>query len=300
MRSTGRRPYSGSVVRFDTGLARVLNLRTIWIVLFAILSSGTFWLVGIYGDGLRDPRYLDGWILGAGMAVQLYFHIAIKTAKLTPKVMARWRGIHIFVGYLLIAAFLSHSNFSLPDTGFEWALWLGFMLVTLSGLFGAYLSWSLREKGTIDDRMRYADIPARRADLARDVHALVVAPSSTDGSALPAPPYDAWIMELYAAHLRNFFEGGQNISTHLTGSKRELQLLTDEIDKLSRYVDFEHQERLAAIRSLVLEKDRLDFARVHLALSRSWLFVHVPVTYSLVVLTALHVLVVYSFSSGSW
>ena len=76
--------------------------------------------------------------------------------------------------------------------------------------------------------------------------------------------------------------------------------MTDEIDSLSRFVDVQGQEKLAAIRDLVIEKNRLDFARVYLGLSKAWLFVHVPVTYSLIVLTVLHILVVYAFSSGPW
>ena len=107
------------------------------------------------------------------MGVQLYFHIAIKAASLSPKSAMRWRKIHIFLGYLLIAAFISHSDFSLPDTGFEWALWAGFVLVTLSGIFGAYLAWSLKAKGRIDEGVSYDRIPALRAELARDVHATV-------------------------------------------------------------------------------------------------------------------------------
>ena len=49
-----------------------------------------------------------------------------------------------------------------------------------------------------------------------------------------------------------------------------------------------------------LEKDRLDFSAVHLGLTKGWLFVHVPVTYALIVLIVLHVFVVYAFSSGDW
>jgi hypothetical protein len=76
--------------------------------------------------------------------------------------------------------------------------------------------------------------------------------------------------------------------------------LTDEIDNLSSYVDQQSREKLVAIKTLVVEKDRLDFARVYLGLTKGWLFVHVPVTYALTVLTVLHVIVVYAFSSGAW
>ena len=117
---------------------------------------------------------------------------------------------------------------------------------------------------------------------------------------MPATPHDAWIADLYSIHLHAFFQGPRNFATHLIGSQRPLKRLTDEIDNLSPYVDAHSQAKLAAIKDLVGEKDRLDFARVYLGLSRAWLFVHVPVTYVLIVLTVLHVLVVYAFSSAAW
>ena len=299
MRSAGERTSDASIAGRGSGSARYLASQTVQGLLIAAISGGLFWLVWIYGNGLRDPRYLDGWLLAGGMSLQLSFHIAIKTASLSPKSAARWRKIHIFVGYLLIAAFISHSDFSLPDTGFEWALWAGFVLVTLSGIFGTYLAWSLQTKRVIDEGVTYDRIPARRAELARDVHAAVVAKTDGDAAAiaLPAPPHDAWIVDLYTTHLRGFFQGQRNFTAHLIGSQHPLKRLTDEIDNLSRYVDHPSQEKLATIKNLVVEKDRLDFARVYLGLTKGWLFVHVPVTYALVVLTVLHVLVVYAFSS---
>jgi hypothetical protein len=298
VRSAGR-TSDAAIGRRGPGLAKYLAGRTVQGLLIAVMSGGLFWLVWIYNNGLRDPRYLDGWVLAGGMSLQLAFHIGIKTASLSPRSAARWRKFHIFLGYLLIAAFISHSDFSLPDTGFEWALWAGFVLVTLSGIFGTYLAWSLRVRHAIDERIGYERIAIRRAELARDVHAAVaktdLAPAAI---ALPKPPYDAWIMDLYTTHLRDFFQGQRNFAAHLIGSQRPLKRLTDEIDNLSSYVDKQSQEKLAVIKNLVVEKDRLDFARVYLGLTKAWLFVHVPVTYALTVLTVLHVLIVYSFSSG--
>ena len=301
MRLTGRLPPDGSIGGRRMGSARVLISQTVQSFLIAAMSGGMFWLVWIYGTGLRDPRYLDGWILAGGMILQLCFHIAIKTARLSPKSVSAMRRLHIFAGYLLIAAFISHSDFSLPDTGFEWALWVSFVLVTLSGLFGTYLAWSLQAKRGIDERAGYDRIPARRAELARDVEAAV---AKTDPDAadlfLPTQPHDAWILDLYTTHLRDFFQGQRNVTAHLIGSQRPLTRLMDEIDNLSRYVDSQNQDKLAVLKTLVIEKDRLDFAGVYLGLTKGWLFVHVPVTYALIVLTVLHVLVVYAFSSGAW
>lgn len=292
-------------------LANYVNTKTISSFLVAAVNSAAFWIlciaavllwiVSIYGHGLRDPRYFDGWVLAVGMGVQLYFHIAIKTAILSPKSAKRWRSIHIFLGYLLIAAFISHSDFSLPDSSFEWVLWVGFVVVTISGIFGAYIAWSLRTKRGIDEQINYDRIPTRRVELARQVQTAIAKTDPTAAAiALPGLPYDAWIMELYAKHLRHFFQGQRNYAAHLIASRRPLKRLTDEIDHLSPYVDQQSQEKLAAIKDLVIEKDRLDFARVYLGLNKAWLFVHVPVTYALIVMTVLHVVIVYAFSSGAW
>jgi hypothetical protein len=303
VRSARRRASDGSIGRGAAPAAYLIG-QAIQGLLIAVISGGLFWLVWIYGSGLRDPRYLDGWVLAGGMGVQLYFHIAVKTARLSPKSAMRWRRTHIFLGYVLIAAFISHADFSLPDTGFEWALWAGFVVVALSGIFGAYLGWSLKAKRRIDEGVSYDRIPSLRAALARDVHTAVV---DTDPAAaqialpgLPGLPHDAWIMDLYTTHLRDFFQGPRNFTAHLIGSQRPLKRLIDEIDNLSRYVDHQSQEKIAAIKSLVIEKDRLDFAHAYLGLSRGWLFVHVPVTYALIVLSVLHILVVYAYSSGAW
>jgi len=288
-RAIGDLGYSASLGRMLQGIA------------LAAMSAGLFWLVWLYGNGLRDPRYLDGWLLAGGMCLQLGFHIAIKSAALSPKSAVRWRQFHIFLGYLLIAAFVSHSNLSLPDTGFEWALWACFVLVTLTGLFGTYLAWSLRAKRGTSERMSSDRIATRRAELARDVHAIVeTAEPEPLLLPLPAPPYDAWVMDLYTNHLREFFSGPHNFTAHLIGSQRPLKQLLDTVDGLSPYVDKQGQDKLATIKALVVEKDRLDFARVHNGLSEGWLFVHVPVTYALIVLTLAHVVTVYSFSSGDW
>jgi hypothetical protein len=170
----------------------------------------------------------------------------------------------------------------------------------MSGIFGTYLNWSLKAKGEIDELIGHDRIHTRLGELARDVHDIVAMPDPAAAAlALPTPSYDAWITDLYTNHLRYFFAGHRNLASHLIGSHRPLKRLTDEIDSLSRYVDAQGQEKLAAISKLVAEKDRLDFARVHFALTKGWLFVHVPVTYALIVLSVLHVLVVYSFASGA-
>lgn len=267
----------------------------------AAAAGGLVWLVSLYGQSLRDPRFLDGWLLAGGMGFQLVFHVAVKARRLAPQTAARWRRLHILTGCALIALVLSHCDVSLPDTDLEWALGLAFVLITLSGLAGAYLAWLLAGKRGLDELAGAGQIAVRRADLAQKVAAIVSADrAAAETLPLPVPPHDDWIADLYNAHLRDFFAGPRNGLEHLVGSERAAARLTGEIDALSRYVDAAGQEKLSALKGLVIEKDRLDLARVYLALNRGWLWVHVPLTYALVVLSVLHVLTVYAFSSGAW
>src|SRR6185369_12297324 len=101
--AAGRRISDGSIGGLGWGSARFLTSQAATGLLIAAISGGLFWLVWIYGNGLRDPRYLDGWVLAGGMSFQLAFHIAIKTASLPPKSAARWRKMHIYVGWSLKA-----------------------------------------------------------------------------------------------------------------------------------------------------------------------------------------------------
>lgn len=299
LRQRGAAPTNGG--RNHRALWLLTNPSLLTGLVILLISIGLFLLVWIYGNGLRDPRYFDGWVLAGGMILQWQFHLAIKAARLSPVSVKRLRWIHIFIGYLLIAAFVSHSDFSLPDTGFEWALWTGFVLVILSGILNTYLSWSLSVRQSLSDPISYGRIPERRAELAHEVH-VAVTRSSPDpvAVALPAPSYDEWISDLHTNHLRDFFQGPRNYMSHLVGSQQPLIGLIREIDNLSGYVDANSQKTLALIKNLVIEKDRLDFARVYIGLTRSSLLVHVPVTYGLTVMTIIHVVVVYAFSSGDW
>ena len=290
-----------ALIARDLGPVRQLFGSGLKVLLFATLSYFLFHVVSIYGDALRDARYLDGWVLVCAISLQFYFHITATRKILPPKAALRWRKLHIFVGHLLIPIFLLHSDFSMPDTGLEWVMWVCFVLVAASGVFGVILTWLLRSRFAINDTMGLDRIPARRSKLVRDVHAIVASPHpATAWKGLPPPPYDAWIGELYAVWLKEFFDKQPSFADRLFGSHRRLKRVMAEINLLSGYLDGPGRSKLAAIGKLVVEKDRLDAACVALDLSRGWLLVHVPASYMMVVLTLFHVLVVYSFSSGAW
>lgn len=277
-------------------------LRQVFYAAFiALVAAILCWGVWLYGTALRDARYLDGWMLAGGMLIQVYYHVRRQTGGFAPKSAMAWRQFHIFIGYLIFALFISHTDYGLPNTIFEWALWSCFILITLSGIFGTYLAWVVPEKLGANDRTSLERIPIMRAEIGKKIHAL--ATTADKGQlelALPISPYEDWIHDLYKNHLRTFLQGSRNRIAHLFGAQRHLKKIISEIDDLERYVDKSGRDKLFEMKALVLDKDRLDFAHVHLSLNKLWLFIHVPLTYTITILAVLHVLVVYAYSSGIW
>ena len=257
-----------------------------------IAMVAVYWVIGFYSTALRDPRFLDGWILSAGMFVQLLFHVRKKLPASPLGRAASWLKMHVYLGYLVVAVFLFHTSFSLPETTLEWALWIMFVLVVVSGLVGLYLTSSIPGKlqQQHGEQITFEQIPTARLNLFREANALVLDTVTPEGS--------SEVSDFYVNRLRGFFRRPQNLRAHLRGSRRPLERITSEIADLERRVNAPDRKTLSSIRKLVTSKYDLDHQYTVQGLLHSWLFVHIPATYSLIVLSILHVAVVYAYSSG--
>ena len=107
------------------------------------------------------------------------------------------------------------------------------------------------------------------------------------------------ISQLYQHRLLRFFAGPQNLWSHLGQSARPRQALLGEIDALRRYVKESDRESLSEIAQLVRRKDDLDYRYACQRALKGWLFVHIPMTYGLLLVMAVHLVVVYAFSGGA-
>ncbi len=257
-----------------------------------LIAAGVlYWLDWVFGTSFRDPRFLSGWVLFAGMVVLVLYNIRKKLPMLRLGRAAIWMQLHLYVGYFVVLAFILHTTYSLPETLFEWGLWVLFVLVAVSGVIGIFLTTSVPPKLELHtERVLFPRIPAFRAQLAREAEELAIQSIDQSGSLT--------ISNLYADTLHDYFRQPKNIVAHLRNSSRPLNRILGELKKLERYLDDRGKETLSAVRDLVIAKDNLDFHYVNQGVLKLWLFVHVPATYGLLVLIVAHVAVVYAFSSG--
>jgi hypothetical protein len=264
------------------------------------VSFVVLYVVWAYESALRDGNFFDGWLLAGAIGMQIWFHARRKVVTTSAQSNKRWMWIHIFNGYVILALLLSHTDFTLPDSIYEWAMWLSLVLISLSGIFGTYLKWGAQAKLRGQDEISPERAQKRRKELAIAVQNLARKEEDTLELPLPATPYQAWLEDFYASTLRPFFDRPQNYMGHMVGSQRHIKKILQEIEGLDRYLNRDGREKLHAMKQLVLEKDRLDFALVQMQLSKVWLLVHLPLSYGLVVLVAFHIIIVYSFASGVW
>jgi len=80
------------------------------------------------------------------------------------------------------------------------------------------------------------------------------------------------------------------------GYSKPLHQLLSELDALDRYLNAEERETMTQLAEFVRAKDNLDFQRAVQGMLKGWLFVHIPLTYALLLFAAVHGLLAWRFT----
>src|SRR4029078_4567624 len=107
------------------------------------------------------------------------------------------------------------------------------------------------------------------------------------------------IAEFYVRHLSGYFADTRNYWFHLVGSRLPLNVLVTELEDLRRYLKPQECATLDHLARVVRQKDGLDYHHSLQFTLKIWLFVHLPLTYSLMIFTLLHIVLVLAFSGGA-
>lgn len=266
--------------------------RTIDIAVTIAVFTLLFGLNHVYGATLRNPMFFSGWILVTGCLVLALLNARKKLPVVPLGDAALWVRFHIYLGWLIVGTFLLHGGIHPPAGVIEMVLWFVFLLVAASGIFGAYLSREVpRRMARVTEPVLFERIPAFRRQLAEEAHDLALRSIVELKSAT--------ISQFYTDCLQPFLATQRNLLAHLFKHSREQQTISQEMDALERYLDDDGRAILQRLRQIVAAKDSLDEQFAHLGLMKLWLFVHIPATYSLLTLAAVHVVAVYAYSAGA-
>ena len=68
---------------------------------------------------------------------------------------------------------------------------------------------------------------------------------------------------------------------------------------MRRYLNEQERATLEKLAQLVRQKDGLDYHHAVQTTLKLWLFVHVPLTYGLMIFSLMHIVLVFAFSGGA-
>jgi hypothetical protein len=236
--------------------------------------------------------YLTGWVLLA-LCLFLTAYNARKKLPFLPLASSRlWLQLHAYAGLFTAVLFAFHLRFSVPDGVFNLVLALLFLAVTTSGLLGWWLSRVIpRRLTTSGGEVPFERIPVVRRELrlAAEKIALAAIPEARDTT----------LADAYARSLASAFASRPRILPHLVASRRELNDRLAALGETGRFLSESEKVRADSLAELVRARHVLDFHYANQLALKAWLFVHVPLTYGLLLFAALHVLLVTAFSGGA-
>lgn len=240
------------------------------------------------------PRrvYLSGWVLLAVMIILAVYNGRKKLPFLPLGTSKGWLRFHVYAGYFTILLFLIHTRFRLPQSRFDMVLASLYLLVTLSGIVGLFISRSFpRRLTTRGGEVIFEQIPVVRRNLRERAEALTLKSVSEMQSST--------IADFYVEHLKDFFAGPENFWLHLVEVRTPIARLQKKMDDLNRFLNENERAVMQQVANLVRQKDGIDYHYSLQMMLKIWLFVHIPLTYSLLIFSFIHVVLVYAFSGGA-
>ncbi len=269
-------------------VARRLRNLASFIALAAVVVVGE----AVLAVQLYRTSFVTGWLLLVLIVGLTTYNIRKRLPFLPLGRSSTWLQIHIYAGLLSGVVFVSHIRYQLPNGFFECVLAAMYLGVFLSGVTGLFLTRAIpRRLASRGEEVIFERIPIFLKRLRDDVEQLVFdSASNVDSTAIP---------DIYLNHLKAFFETPRNVLWHVLHSGRPRRRLLLEINSQHRFLNADERSVMESITDLVKVKDDLDYQFALQATLKVWLFVHVPLTYGLLVFIVYHLIVVYAFAGGN-
>jgi hypothetical protein len=273
-------------------MSRFTRQRLLGTLFFGAASALAIWGHLRWRGAWAHWDHLTGWALLGVMLVLAAYNARKKLPFLPLGTSEGWLQIHLYAGLFTGTLFLIHTDFRRPTGWFGGVLTALYAVVMVSGLVGLAMTRVFpRRLTTRGGEVLFERIPALRHALAARAEALVLASIPAGGGTVLA--------ELYERRLRAFLAAPRHFWAHLFDSRRSVQQVLAELDETRRYLDDAGRATVDQLQRLVREKDGLDYHRALQGALKLWLFVHVPFTWSLLLFTVAHVVIVYAFSGGA-
>ena len=270
----------------------ILKLRPRRFVRGLFLAAVAVALVAILADAraqaLEDPGFLTGWaLLGAVLFLAAY---QVRKKLTYPPLMrsSTWLQLHIYTGLASGGVFILHAGLRWPTGFIETMLAVLYWATFVSGVCGLLISRAFPRRLTArGEQVIFERIPQFRRQLADEARQLALEAGRESGTST--------LGEFYDRELAAFFFAPRNRLAHLMQSDAPAMRTRRRFEAMRRYLTAEEQTSADAIAALAEVKHGLDYQHAMQSVLKGWLFIHIPLTYMLLLAAAAHVFLVYRF-----
>ncbi len=269
-----------------------LRRRLLWGSLLVAATLAVASAYQVWSGVTTRTAYLTGWLLFGVMVLLTGYNWFKKIPYLPLGRSEVWLNFHLYAGAFTGVLFLLHVRGRWPTGWFELVFTVLYLLVMVSGVLGILISRGWPKRLTArGGEVPFERIPVIRRQLREQAEALALNSVADTKSAT--------IAEFHARRLHDFFAGPRNFLAHLLEVRQPLNVLLDELNDLNRFLNESERPVNARLVALVRQKDGLDYQHALQLTLRLWLFIHIPVTYSLMLWAIAHIVLVYGFSAGA-
>jgi len=265
---------------------RRMRYSIITAVILAIFSV----VICAQNQTLGHSSFVTGYLLMGCIVFLAAFNLRKKLPFLPAIGSASfWMQLHIYVGLATFVIFGFHIAWQIPNGMFESFLAFLYLFVALSGVYGLYATRVYPSRLTgLNEETIFERIPAFRQRLAARAQATVLQASGSSDV----------LARFYANRLSHFFERPPSCAYLLRPSSRKRRQLVSEIEDLHRYLDDSHRDISRQLSEMVKQRDDLDYHYAIQGRLKIWLFAHIGLTYSLLLVGLLHMVMAHAFSGG--
>ncbi len=264
--------------------------RIIGVVIVAVLTLLLLVATRTMESALLSPRTWLGWLLVVIVLFLASYRVRKQFSMLPLGSSAGWLQCHIYVGLLSLPVFLLHSGAQWPGGLIEVMTGLLFLTVFCTGIAGLILTRTipprLTDRGEEVIRER---IPGFIRILREEAEASVA------GAKNEAP--SEVLSELYLRRLHAFFQRPSNFFSHVIHSAKPRTELLSALAETRRFLNSQDKQTVERLAECVRRKDDLDYQYTMQSLLKYWLFLHVPLTWAMVVFASCHVVTAMAYTS---
>lgn len=265
--------------------------RAINLAAFAGLSLLVALGVRTLSARLYQTSLWTGWLLLALVVVVAFYNARKKLPFIPMGRASTWLQFHLYSGMLTAVVFLFHIHGRVPNGALEVTLAVSFVVVVGSGAVGILLSREYARRLTSrGQEVIFERIPALRRKIRDRAEALALASVEEQGTTALA--------DFYTRRLLPYFDRARNTWHHIFESKGPGITWNEEFAALDRYLNDAEREYARELSALVRMKDDLDYHYALQGALKVWLFVHVPLTYVMLILGVVHGILAQAYSAG--